>query len=296
MKIILVAREVWAELTPGKKFLFWTFNGTVPGPMLRVMVGDHVNLTLINGLTSSENQEPHNIDFHAVMGPGGGASVTNVKPGETKWVRFKALREGSYIYHCAGEDKPWEHIAHGMYGLIEVEPQGGLSPVDKEFYIGQSEWYTEQDEKKGPAFFNLDDEKATLEHPDLYTFNGHFNALNQLKTNDTKGSMIFNMTTKQGDKVRLFFVDGGPNVGSNFHIIGTILDKVYTAHSEDYVRNEETVYVPPGSAAVFELQTPVPGDYSLVDHALWRVPRGALGILHVNQTDLWPSDVYAPEP
>ncbi len=100
----------------------------------------------------------------------------------------------------------------------------------------------------------------------------------------------------QGDKVRVFMVTGGPNKGSNFHIIGTIWDKVYKGHSKDVVRNEETVYVPPGSAAVFELSTPVPGEYLIVDHALFRVPQGAAGLMNVEQTGVWPDDIFYPAP
>ena len=102
--------------------------------------------------------------------------------------------------------------------------------------------------------------------------------------------------TDQGDKVRFFFVTGGPNIGSNWHIIGTIFDKVYKGHHKDFVRHEETVVVPPGSAAVFELITPVPGKYLIVDHALWRVPQGAGGFMWVDQTGDWPDEIFSPEP
>lgn len=282
--VTLEAKEVIAELAPGKKFYFWTFaepgkKATVPGPMIRLREGDTLNLTLINNLTDTE---PHNIDFHAAMGPGGGAAVTNVKPGETVNLQFKAMRRGAYIYHCAGEGFPWEHVAHGMYGLIQVDPPAGLPPVDKEFYVGQSDWYLTASANSDPKiadpgvlFYDLDDAKASIEHPDYYTLNGHTNALTTINSN---------MATNQNDTVRIFFVTGGPNIGANFHIIGQIFDKVYTGHPDDYVRNEETVYVAPGSAAVFELTTLVPGRYLLVDHALWRVPKGALGFLHVEPT------------
>lgn len=299
VSVNLVVQEVIAEIAPKKSFNFWTFNGTVPGPMIRAMEGDMLDLTLCNDI---KNVMVHNIDFHAVMGPGGGASVTNVKPGECKNARFKLLRAGAYIYHCAGGGKPWEHVAHGMYGLIMVEPVGGLPPGYKEFYIGQSEWYlaaAARSEPKiaGPGilFHALDEAKAEAEHPDLYSFNGHTQALTTIWKN---------ITTTQGDKARFYVVDGGPNVGSNWHIIGTIFDRVYKGHPDRYEQNEETVYIPPGSAAVFELVTPVPGRYLLVDHALYRVPRGALGFLHVepaaapppaNPSGSWPFDIYTPQ-
>lgn len=283
----LETKEVVAELSPGKKFYFWTFNGTVPGPMIRVMEGDTVIINLRNNETSLH---PHNIDLHAVMGPGGGASVTAVGPGETKTLMFKAMRAGAYIYHCAAQGRPWEHVSHGQYGLIMVEPKGGLPRVDKEFYIAQGEWYLTDEEKtnaniSGP-YHDLDEVKAMAEHPDSVTFNGHTQAL----TGALPGKK--NMTMNQGETARIFF-GAGSHIGSNFHVIGQIFDKVYTGHPDTYIKNEETVYVAPGSAAVFEFEALVPGRYLLVDHSLWRAKKGALGFLQVNQTTpLWPFDIY----
>jgi len=287
----LFAEEVITEIEPGKKAWVWTFNGTVPGPMIRVMEGDTVVINLTNDLG---NEEPHNIDLHAAMGPGGGAVVTNVEPGETRTFSFKAVRQGSYIYHCAAEGMPWEHVAYGMFGMIVVEPKGGLKKVDREFYIGQSDWYHDalSDGAHGipTDVYVLDEEKAGEEHSSLFTFNGHKYAL--------ADPALYGETIRaeQHDKVRFFFVTGGPNIGSNWHIIGTIFDKVYTGHVKDATRNEETVYVPPGSATVFELSTPVPGEFLIVDHALFRVPKGAGGLMHVDQVEDWPDDLYSPNP
>lgn len=277
----LVAKEVVAELTPGKKFWFWTFAekkgdvvgpATVPGPMIRVMEGDMVVINLTNELG---NVEPHNLDFHA----GIGAMLMDTEPGETKTLKFKATREGAYIYHCGAEGMPWEHVSHGMYGLILVEPRGGLQKVDKEFYIGQSDWYIKPGIEHFPEIkdgYDLDEDKALSEHPDYFTFNGHTQALSDPSI---YGDAI---TVNQGDKVRLFFVTGGPNIGSNFHIIGQIFDKFIPGHFHTLTRNEETGYVPPGSAAVFEFKALATGKFPIVDHALWRAPKGALGLLHVN--------------
>lgn len=281
----LVAKEVIAELSPGKNFYFWTYNGTVPGPMIRVMEGDTVIINLHNDITSLK---PHNIDLHAVMGPGGGASVTTVRPGETKTLKFKAMRAGAYIYHCAAEGKPWEHVSHGQYGLIMVEPVGGLPPVDKEFYLAQGEWYLTKNARSNPLiadpavlFHDLDEEKAMDEHPDSFTFNGHTKALSEKQ----------NMVMNQGKTARIFF-GAGSHIGSNFHVIGQVFDKVYTGHPNTPIQNEETVYVAPGSGAVFEFEALVPGRYLLVDHSLWRAKKGALGFLQVEQTTLWPFDIY----
>lgn len=295
----LVAEEVVAELAPGKSFTFWTFNGTVPGPMIRVREGDTLVVNLTNAL---RNTEPHNLDFHAAIGPGGGAAVSDVEPGESASFSFKATRSGAFIYHCSGEGMPWEHVAYGMFGLIQVDPAGGLPAGFTEAYVGQSEWYLAPAESGGTGvpegeLYVLDEDKAAMEHPDPFTFNGHTRALTD--------PAIFGeaLRVMQGDRLRVFFVNGGPNLGSNWHVIGQIFDAVYPGHPDDRVRNEETLYVPPGSAAVFELTAAVPGTYDLVDHALWRVPRGARGLLHVDPTvpptthdpdGSWPLDLFSP--
>jgi nitrite reductase (NO-forming) len=278
VKVTLIARELTAELADGTSFTFWTFNGTVPGPMIRVMQGDTVEVTLIN---LRENRMGHNVDLHAVNGPGGGAAATNALPGETKTFRFKALNSGAYIYHCAFAP-PYIHVAHGMYGIIVVEPPGGLPKVDREFYVVQGEWYTTgRFGEKGHQDFS--EEKALAERPEYITFNGHVNALTRL----------FNMTARVGETVRIFFGVGGPNIGSNFHVIGEVFDKVYTGSPSTYVADEETWYVPPGSAAIFEFKIDVPGRYVLVDHAIFRIAKGALGFITATGPQkpeiFWPS-------
>lgn len=278
VKYTLTFKEVTAELADGTTYDFWTFDGTVPGPMLRVMVGDTVELTLVNPAT---NSSPHDIDLHAVNGPGGGAAVTNVAPGETKVFTFKALNEGIYVYHCAFAP-PMHHIAQGMYGAILVEPVGGLPKVDREFYIMQGDWYTTgKFGDQGHQGFSGD--KALAEQPEYFTFNGRVDALTKL----------FPLHANVGETIRIFFGSGGPNVGSNFHIIGEIFDRVFSGSSETYTTNEETWYVPPGSVSAFELTLDEPGQYTLVDHALYRVLKGAAGLLMVDGE--WNPDVYSPD-
>jgi len=271
VSVTLTVQEMVAELTSGSTYPFWTFDGTVPGPLLRVMEGDTVELTLVNPLG---NLKHHNIDLHAVNGPGGGAVNTDVAPGETKTFSFTAQNVGSFIYHCAYAP-PWWHIAQGMYGGIVVEPPGGLPPVDREFYVVQGDWYATAANASGQRGFDV--VKAINEQPTHFTLNGHVNALTQL----------YPLQAKVGDSVRIFFGVGGPNIGANFHIIGEIFDKVYSGSPETYVLNEETWFVPPGSVSIVEFTLNKPGDYLLVDHALTRIEKGALGILHV---------VAAPEP
>jgi nitrite reductase (NO-forming) len=279
VEITLTVKEVVSELSDSVTYGFWTFDGTVPGPMLRVMEGDQVKLTLVNPATS---KVPHNIDLHAVNGPGGGAPVTNVSPGETKTFSFTALKPGAYIYHCA-YSPPYYHISQGMYGVIVVEPRGGLPAVDREFYVVQGDWYTAgANGAKGHQEFSLD--KAMAEHPEYITFNGHTAALTK----------IHPLQAKVGEHVRLFFGDGGPNIGSNFHMIGEIFDKVYNGSPATYTANEETWYVPPGAASIFELKLDVPGNYLLVDHALWRVAKGAAGVLTASGAH--DDRIYSPAP
>lgn len=306
----LVAEEVVGEIMPGKTFAFWTFNGTVPGPMIRVMEGDTVEVTLHNALG---NREPHNLDFHAATGPGGGGPVSNVAPGDTKTFSFRARRRGAYAYHCMAEGMPWEHIAHGMYGLIQVDPPGGLPAGFQEYYVGQGEWYLgeggekeeeEEEEGEGAApgpqpTFTLDMEKASAEGPDLFTFNGHSEALTSPR--------LFGgaMRVQQDAKVRIFFVNGGPNKISSLHVVGAIFDRAYGSNPDDAVRNEEVLLVAPTSAAVVELEMPVPGSYELIDHTVFRAAHGAIGRLTVTPTTAptpedpngsWPTEIYGPPP
>jgi nitrite reductase (NO-forming) len=277
VNITLTARELTAEIADGTTYDFWTFDGTVPGPFLRAMVGDTIEVTLVN---PPENKVGHNIDLHAVNGPGGGAAVTNVAPGETKTFTFKALNPGVYIYHCAFQP-PMHHIAQGMYGGILIEPEGGLPAVDREFYVVQGEWYTTGAlGAQGHQLFSHD--KAMAEQPEYFTFNGHTAALTQL----------YPMTANVGESVRLYFGVGGPNVGSNFHIIGEVFDKVFTGDPQTFIANEESWYVPPGSMAAFEFKLDVPGQYLLVDHALYRVNKGAAGVLTVEGAH--DPEIYAP--
>lgn len=245
--------------------------------MIRVMEGDTVKLTLTNPATSAN---AHNIDLHAVNGPGGGAGVTNVGPGESKTLTFKALNVGAYVYHCAYAP-PYHHIAQGMYGAIIVEPKGGLPPVDREFYIMQGDWYTMgKYGDKGHQEFS--EAKAAAEQPEYFTLNGNVAALTSL----------FPLHANVGETIRIFFGVGGPNIGSNFHVIGEIFDKAYSGSPETFTKNEETWYVPPGSVSTFEMHLDEPGRYTIVDHALYRVSKGAAGLLIVDGT--WDDSIYSP--
>jgi nitrite reductase (NO-forming) len=295
------AREFTAGLADGKQYKFWGYNGTVPGPMIRVRLGDTVEFHLSNHASS---QFPHNIDIHAVNGPGGGAALSLVAPGEEKIFRFKTLHPGLFIYHCASPIPGIPaHIANGMYGLILVEPKHGFPRVDHEFYVFQSEFYTQNPD---PSFvFNVSDagsetspekeeaasfdesvdaawadkkvtlelslEKGQREQPDYVVFNGRQGAL--LGQNA--------LQVKVGEKVRIFFGNIGPNGISSFHIIGEIFDRVYLEGAVNGIvnKNVQTTLVPSAGTTIVEFTIDVPGDYLLVDHSIFRMDKGAIGLI-----------------
>jgi nitrite reductase (NO-forming) len=259
--------ELVGRLDDGTSFTYWTFDRKVPGPMLRVKKGDSVEFTLAN---AKDSKMIHSIDFHATTGPGGGAAFLQVPPGAEKTITFKALNPGLYVYHCATPSVA-HHISTGMYGLILVEPEGGLPKVDREFYVMQGDIYTQHKTgTKGHQPFDHD--KMAAELPEYYVFNGAVGALTK----------EHRMQAKVGETVRIYFGVGGPNKISSFHVIGEIFDRVYTEASTSAPReNVQTTTVPPGGAAIVEMKVEYPGHYVLVDHALSRVGKGAAGVLQV---------------
>ena len=261
-------KEVVKEMADGVRYDFWTFNGTTPGPMIRVREGDTVELHLRNDPNS---HMAHNIDMHAVMGPGGGAASTMTPPGHESVFTFKALRSGVFIYHCATPPVPM-HIANGMYGLIVVEPPEGLPKVDHEYYVVQGDFYTTGTYHE-PGLQSFDMQKLVLEQPTYVLFNGREGSLtgdNALKSN-------------VGDTVRLFVGDGGPNLVSSFHVIGGIFDSANVEGGTLVNHNVQTTLIPAGGATMVELSTPVPGTLLLVDHSITRAfMQGALGEIKVS--------------
>ena len=265
LKVDLEIIEKEGEIMDGTKYLFWTFGGTVPGSFIRTRVGDEVEFTLKN---HQDNKLPHNIDLHAVTGPGGGAAASLVAPGQQRTFSFKCLNPGLYVYHCAQAPVPM-HIANGMYGLILVEPEGGLPPVDKEYYVMQGDFYTDGAYGAGGTqAFNQ--EKALMENPDYIVFNGKVGSLTQ------DGAL----TANPGETVRLFVGNGGPNKVSSFHVIGEIFDRVHVEGGDLMNENVQTTLIPAGGAAIVEFKVDVPGSYVLVDHSIFRAfNKGALGLL-----------------
>jgi nitrite reductase (NO-forming) len=266
VRVDLVTVEQEARLANGTTYLFWTFNGRVPGPFIRVRVGDTIEVHVKN---AADSAFIHSVDFHAATGPGGGAASLQVDPGEEKSMRWKALIPGLYVYHCA-TPMVAHHVASGMYGLILVEPEGGLPPVDREFYVMQGEVYTDGPfGQRGSQQFSV--QKLLEEEPEYFIFNGSVGAISQLHP----------LQAEVGETVRIFFGVGGPNFTSSFHVIGEIFDKVYDLASviSSPLEGVQTALVPAGGAVITEFKLDVPGNYILVDHALSRTERGLVGIL-----------------
>ncbi|WP_436143854.1 copper-containing nitrite reductase [Duganella sp. LjRoot269] len=264
----LTVEEVEREIAPGSRYTFWTFGGTVPGKMIRVREGDTVELHLLN---LPDNKLPHNIDLHAVTGPGGGAAQTLIAPGNEASFTFKALSPGLYVYHCATAPVGM-HVANGMYGMILVEPKEGMAPVDREYYVMQGDFYT-SGAYRAPGVQGFDMQKAIDEKPTYVLFNGADGALTGNNA----------LTAKANEKVRMYFGVGGPNITSSFHIIGTIFDRVYTEGGSHYQENVQTTMVPAGGSTIVEFVPRVPGNLTLVDHSLTRAfNKGAIGLMAVS--------------
>lgn len=282
LKVSLTTSTKLVQLTSQYKYEQWTFNGTVPGPFIRARVGDIVDLTLTNRDHATGN--PHNIDCHAFTGPGGGAALTTTEEGETKTARFRLLHPGLYLYHCAAAPVP-VHIANGMYGLMYVQPAGSgdssnLPPADREYYVMQSEFYHEPPEVGDdgrPA------QTVEFSYPgglvgeagvSAVVFNGRESAT----TRDAP------LRARTGETVRLFFGNAGPNLASSLHVIGACFRRAYRDGDvlSPPARCVSTLAVPPGGAAIVDLKMVVPGTYTLVDHAIFRLDKGAVGFLNVS--------------
>lgn len=260
--------ELDMEISEGVSYTFWTFGGTVPGSFIRVRQGDTVEIHLRN---HPDSKMPHNVDLHAVTGPGGGATSSFTAPGRESQFSFKALNAGLYVYHCATAPVGM-HVANGMYGLILVEPPEGLPPVDREYYVMQGDFYTVgKYREKGHQPFDM--QKAIEENATYVLFNGSEGAL--LGDNTLHANV--------GEMVRLFVGNGGPNLVSSFHVIGEIFDRVYFEGGSRYQENIQTTLIPAGGSAITEFRTQSPGSLVLVDHSIFRAfNKGAVGIIEIS--------------
>ena len=284
IEVEMETREVTAEIEDGVTFDYMTFDGQIPGPMVRARVGDTIDLTLKN---PESNAMAHNVDFHACYGPGGGAEATNVAPGEEARLRFQVRYPGFHIYHCAVPNLDY-HSSAEMFGGILVEPEDGLPEVDHEFYLGQHEVYTDGDTGQ-QGHHKFDFGAQAREEPTYVLMNGEKYAITPDKYHD--------MQVETGDTARVFYCVGGPNLDSSFHAIGNVWDEVYPQGGidSDPHRNVQTTPVKPGSCVVAHMHFPVPGPVKIVDHALSRVARkGLLGVIDVSGEEK--PEVFDPEP
>jgi nitrite reductase (NO-forming) len=259
-------------MTVAKGFVqqVWTFNGTVPGPVIRVKVGDTVRIHLKN---PKESKMPHSVDFHASQ-VAWNDEMTSINPGEEKLYEWKAEYAGVWMYHC-GTAPALHHIANGMYGMVIVEPKEGLPKVDKEFALVQSEWYLGPQGQ--PA--SLTKAAAAAPAPDFVVFNG---VADQYKDNP--------LQVGTGERVRIFVLNAGPSVDSAFHIVGTIFDTVIKEgvalkNGNDGNWGSQVVDLAPAQGAIVEFTTTEDGLYPIVTHAFNYVGRGALGLVKAGDGD-----------
>ena len=263
VKIHMTLKDMVVEIAPGVKYNTWAFDGHgAPGPILHVRQGQTVQMTLTNGGTI-----PHSIDFHAArIAPN--HAFTDVPPGKSFTFRFQANDPGVFMYHC-GTKPVLAHIANGMYGALVVDPATPLPHADKEYVLVASEWYLNGDGVSTPA--SLDMSKARAMMPDWTTFNGY---ANQYVTHP--------LTAKPGQTVRLYVVAAGPTLDTNFHVVGTILDRAWiNGDMTHYQTGVQTVAVPAGGGAVFDLKIDEEGLYPFVSHAFAHVDLGQVGLLKI---------------
>lgn len=237
-----------------------------PGPVIRGRVGDVARITMTN---LASNKMAHNIDFHAVTGQGGGAEALTAAPGESATIEVRLLYPGAFMYHCAFGDVP-EHIARGMYGMFIVDPETPLPSADHEWAVIQSEWYVDEPDDQGFAMYNRD--LVVDEEPRYVTFNGQVGAL----TGDNA------LTMKVGERSRIYMVNEGLNLDSNFHPIGSHWDAVWpeaaTHPSNKPIRGSQSTLVVAGGGTVADIVGLVPSTIILVDHALNRAfYKGTIG-------------------
>ena len=270
VKVTLTSKELVGALDPasGTTYRYWTFDGKLPGPFIRVRQGDTVEVTLVN---PKDSTMVHSVDLHAVIGPGGGAALLQVPPGQSKTFTFQATTPGLFVYHC-GSPMIAQHIANGMYGLILVEPPGGLPHVDHEYYVMQSEFYTTVPKgKSGLQQFSV--ENLMAENAQYYLFNGAVDSLTK----------EYPLQAKEGETVRIYFGNAGPNATASMHMVGEIFTRYYQfgSLSSPPLEGIQTATIPPGDAGIFEVKARVPGQFSFMDHAISRMEKGDVAFLEV---------------
>jgi nitrite reductase (NO-forming) len=260
----LALKDVTIQIAPGIRYAAWAWAGGAPGPAIHVRQGQMVDITLTN-----KGAIPHSIDFHAArVAPN--IYFRDVNPGESFHFRFRANDPGVFMYHC-GTKPVLMHIANGMYGAIVVDPKPGVLPkVDKNYVLVASEWYLDSNGLNKPAQFNMT--KAHARQPDWMTFNGY------------SGQYVTHpLSAAPGETIRFWVVDAGPSIDTDFHIVGTILNRAWVdaGVTSKPLRNVQTVAVPAGGGGVFDVKIDKPGLYPFVSHAFAAVDQGQVGLLNV---------------
>jgi nitrite reductase (NO-forming) len=258
----LTLKDVVHEVAPGIKYSAWAFSGGAPGPVIHVRQGQTVKMTLTNG-----GAIPHSIDFHAArIAPN--VAFKDVAPGQSFTFSFVANDPGVFMYHC-GTKPVLMHIANGMYGAIIVEPAKQLPPADREYVLVSSEWYLNSPGLKAPASFDM--AKAHTMAPDWVTWNGY------------AGQYVKHpLTAKPGETVRFWVVAAGPSFDTDFHVVGTLLDRAWIdGDMTQHLNNVQTATVPAGGGGVFDVKIDQPGLYPFVSHSFASVDMGQVGLLKV---------------
>jgi nitrite reductase (NO-forming) len=260
VNVSLETKDAMVTIAPGVSYHAWTFNGTVPGPVIRVRQGQLVHFTLTNN-----SQMPHSIDFHAAQTPWS-VNYQPVDPGKSFSFDFRANYPGVFMYHC-GTPPAMVHMANGMYGAIIVEPKQGWSPA-QEYVLVQSEFYAA---RSADGIYALDGKAMMAATPNYVVFNGY--------SNQYKESPL---TAKPNQKIRLFVVNAGPSQFSAFHVIGALFSDVYAdGNPANHTVGQQTVTIPPGGGAVVELTMPDAGAYPFLTHSFASADMGAIGVLKV---------------
>ena len=267
VKVDMTLKDMVVEIAPGVRYNTWAFDGHgAPGPIIHVRQGQTVEMTLTNG-----GAIPHSIDFHAArIAPN--VAFRDVAPGESFTFRFEANDPGVFMYHC-GTKPVLAHIANGMYGAIVVDPATSLPKADREYVLVASEWYLNSDGLAQPA--SLDMGKARAMQPDWTTFNGYANQY-----------VAHPLTADPGETIRFYVVAAGPTLDTNFHVVGTVFDRAWVnGDMTRFERGVQTVGVPAGGGAVFDVRIDEPGLYPFVSHAFAHVDLGQVGLLKVGSPE-----------
>lgn len=262
VSVHLVLKDITVQIAPGVKYAAWAWAGGAPGPVIHVRQGQTVKITLTN-----RGAIPHSVDFHAAqVAPN--LNFKDVFPGKSFSFSFKADVAGVFMYHC-GTTPVLMHIANGMYGAIVVEPSTPLPHADEQYVLVASEWYLDRSGLNAPAQFDM--AKAHARQPDWMTFNGYAGQYQKHP-----------LTAKPGDTVRFWIVDAGPSIDTDFHVVGSILQRAWIdSDLTQYLNNVQTATVPAGGAGVFDVKIDQPGLYPFVSHSFASVDEGQVGLLNV---------------